>query len=103
MNAPQWFLEREDSAELITLLQSYYEDPVQELNRLSSPIKGKYLVIYELCGYSYIHTYTSLEELEKKLAEKIKKESVRCIYDIKKDQYINLDRKKKWNKMINNL
>lgn len=88
MNAPQWFLEREDSAELIALLRINYEDPVQELNRLSSLIKGNYLVIYELSGYSHIRTYTSLEKLETEMTKKIQKELVRCIYDIKNDQYI---------------
>ena len=35
MNAPQWFLEREDSVELIGLLKVTYNDPVKNLNKFT--------------------------------------------------------------------
>ena len=36
MNAPQWFLEREDSVELIGLLKVTYNDPVKNLNKFGN-------------------------------------------------------------------
>ncbi len=90
MNAPQWFLEREDSVELIGLLKNTYYDPVQELNRLMDETEKKYLVLYESPDKVYIRIYYSTTDIESDLADIMKREfiRIRCAYDIQNDQYI---------------
>lgn len=86
MNAPQWFLEREDSVELIGLLKVTYNDPIVKLNKLTYSMGKRYLVIFEGSIGACIRTY--------KYPEKIMKKSkfirIRCVYDTQNDQYISI-------------
>jgi hypothetical protein len=90
MNAPQWFLERTDSVELINLLSASYDDPIVELDRLTGVTGSQYLIIYETPERAWIQTYYDLINIESDLVDKMKKEFVRlrCAYDTKNDQYM---------------
>jgi hypothetical protein len=85
MNAPQWFLERKDSAELIGLLNVTYNDPVAILNKFTYSMGKRYLIIFETPTGACIRTY-------KYPTKKYKNKSVqiRCIYDTQNDQYISI-------------
>ena len=85
MNAPQWFLEREDSAELIGLLNVHYYDPVVILNQYTYSIGKRYLAIFETSTGAFIRTYKYTKKINKKKFGRI-----RCIYDTQNDQYISI-------------
>jgi hypothetical protein len=85
MNAPQWFLERQDSTELIGLLNVNYNDPVVILNQYTYRLGKRYLVIYITPTGACIRTY----KYTKKIKEK-KSVQIRCIYDTQNDQYISI-------------
>lgn len=85
MNAPQWFLEREDSVDLIGLLNVTYNDPVVILNRFTYRLGKRYLVIFITSTGACIRTY--------KYTKKIKRSKIiqiRCIYDTQNDKYISI-------------
>ncbi len=85
MNAPQWFLEREDSVDLIGLLKVTYNDPVVKLNNFTYSAGKRYLVIFETSIGACIRTF--------KYPAKIKRSKfvqIRCVYDTQNDQYISI-------------
>jgi hypothetical protein len=86
MNAPQWFLERGDSTELIGLLNVNYNDPIVILNRFTYSIGKRYLAIFITSTGACIRTYKNPANI------KIKNRfiQVRCVYDTQDDQYISI-------------
>ena len=85
MNAPQWFLEREDSVELIGLLKVTYNDPVKNLNKFTYIMGKRYLVIFEGSIGACIRTYKYPAKIKIKSFVKI-----RCVYDTQNDRYISI-------------
>ncbi len=85
MNAPQWFLEREDSVELIGLLKVTYNDPIVKLNKVTYSIGKRYLVIFEGSIGACIRTYKNPAKIKKGNFVRI-----RCVYDTQNDQYISI-------------
>jgi hypothetical protein len=85
MNAPQWFLEREDSVELIGLLKDNYNDPIVILNKYTYRNGRRYLVILEGSIGACIRTYDYPQKINKGKFVRI-----RCIYDTQNDQYISI-------------
>ncbi len=86
MNAPQWFLEREDSVDLIGLLNVNYNDPVVILNRFTYGVGKRYLVIFETSIGACIRTYDYSEKIKKGIYDT----QIRCVYDTQNDQYISI-------------
>ncbi len=86
MNAPQWFLEREDSVDLIGLLNVNYSDPVVILNRFTYRLGKRYLVIFITSTGACIRTF----KYPKKIMTKNRSMQVRCVYDTQNDQYISI-------------
>ncbi len=85
MNAPQWFLEREDSVDLIGLLNVTYNDPVVKLNNFTYSEGKRYLVIFETSIGAYIRTYKNPRKIKESKFVRIK-----CAYDTQNDQYISI-------------
>ncbi len=85
MNAPQWFLEREDSTELIGLLNVTYSDPVVILNKFTYRLGKRYLVIFITSTGACIRTYKNPKKIKRS-----KNIQIRCIYDTQNDQYISI-------------
>lgn len=85
MNAPQWFLEREDSVELLGLLKITYRDPIEKLNKFTYSTGKRYLVIFEILIGAYIRTFSNLANIKKN-----KFILIRCAYDTQNDQYISI-------------
>ena len=86
MNAPQWFLEKEDSVELIGLLNVNYNDPVVILNKFTYSMGKRYLVIFITSTGACIRTF----KYPKNIKVKNKSMRVRCVYDTQNDQYISI-------------
>ncbi len=88
MNAPQWFLEREDSVGLIGLLNVYYNDPVVILNKFTYSKGKRYLVIYITSTGACIRTFKYPKKIKTK--NRSSDMQVRCVYDTQNDQYISI-------------
>jgi len=87
MNAPQWFLEREDSAELIVLLSRTLKDPVVGLQDATRFSLHTIVAILERWRKADVRGFQSIEYLEEFIKHSFHK--VRCIYDINNDMYIS--------------
>jgi hypothetical protein len=87
MNAPQWFLEREDSTELIVLLSRTLKDPVRGLQDAMKCSEHTIVAILEKWRKADVRGFRSIGHLEDIIKYSFHK--VRCIYDIKNDMYIS--------------
>jgi hypothetical protein len=88
MNAPQWFLEREDSVELLVLLSKTFKDPVVALQDVMTHPEHTIVAILEKWKKADVMSFDSIKHLEDH--NQYLRKKVRCIYDIKNDMYISI-------------
>lgn len=88
MNAPQWFLEREDSTELLVLLSKTFKDPVVALQDAMKYPNHTIVAILEKWKKANVMSFDSIEHLED--YNKYLRKKVRCAYHIKNDTYVSI-------------
>ena len=88
MNAPQWFLEREDSAELIALLSRTLKDPVRGLQDAMKCSEHTIVAILEKWKKADVRGFRSIEHLKDFIKYSFMK--VRCVYHIKNDTFVSI-------------
>ena len=88
MNAPQWFLEREDSTELIGLLSKTLKDPVMELQDVMKHPDHTIVAILEKWNKADVSGFYSIEHLKDYIRYSFMK--VRCVYHIKNDTFVSI-------------
>lgn len=88
MNLPQWFLEREDSANSLVRYKEYFGDPVVGIMTLQNN-KDRYIV----CSDDFnIFSMSSLNLIEEYFQSNFSKEedfSISFVYDKVEDRYIS--------------